>query len=44
MDKVIRLVVVFVSLYWIVKYLPGVMEDYKAKNGDVSRRVGGWVG
>ena len=23
-------------LYWIVKYLPGVMEDYKAKNGDVS--------
>lgn len=24
------------SLYWVFKYLPGVVADYKAKNGDVS--------
>lgn len=37
MDRLGRLYLVVASLYWVFKYLPGVVADYKAKNGDVSR-------
>ncbi len=36
MDRLGRLYLVVASLYWAFKYLPGVVEDYGAKGGDVS--------
>jgi hypothetical protein len=36
LDKLARVGVIFVSLYWIVLYFPGVVQDYKDKKGDVS--------
>jgi hypothetical protein len=40
-DRLGRLYLVVASLYWLFKYLPGVVEDYGAKNGDVSAKCWG---